>query len=299
MKDNSKFEDMISRDLDVRAGDRTYNRMRRIVLDAHESSKKKTSAARLTIARRMTMKSPIVKLTVAAAVIIAVVLGLFELIGTESKSGVVWAEVAQKVQASGGLILRITETGSVSLDDSDYAIKYFSPVGSRTDAYKDGQVTHSRCSNYETMTATYIYHAHKNYISTQLWESSEGFLEKDEDWTNPKYLVQQILSVEHKELGKKTVDGVLCEGLETSDPAVMGAALMELVDRIEVHMELWVDVQTQYPVRFESTVTAEAEGEHIESDCVMDQFQWDVEIDPNLFTLEMPAGYIDITPDER
>jgi len=265
MKDNSKFEDMISRDLDVRAGDRTYNRMRRIVLDAHESSKKKTSAARLTIARRMTMKSPIVKLTVAAAVIIAVVLGLFELIGTESKS----------------------------------AIKYFSPVGSRTDAYKDGQVTHSRCSNYETMTATYIYHAHKNYISTQLWESSEGFLEKDEDWTNPKYLVQQILSVEHKELGKKTVDGVLCEGLETSDPAVMGAALMELVDRIEVHMELWVDVQTQYPVRFESTVTAEAEGEHIESDCVMDQFQWDVEIDPNLFTLEMPAGYIDITPDER
>jgi len=70
------------------------------------------------------------------------------------------------------------------------------------------------------------------------------------------------------------------------------------VDRLEVHMRLWVDGQTQYPVRFESKITAEAEGQHIESDCVMDQFQWDVEVDPNLFTLDMPAGYFDITPDE-
>ncbi|MHC4517150.1 MAG: hypothetical protein ACYTAS_01055, partial [Planctomycetota bacterium] len=179
-----------------------------------------------------------------------------------------------------------------------YSIKYFSPVGSRTDAYKDGQITRSNCSNYETLTSTYIYHAHKNYISTQYWEGIEGFLEKDEDWTNPKYLVQQIVSAEHKELGEKMVDGILCEGLETSDPAVMGAELVEMVDHIEVHMELWVDAQTQYPVRFESTVTAEAEGEHIESDCVMDQFQWDVEVDPSLFTLDMPAGYFDITPDK-
>ena len=248
--------------------------------------------------RRTIMRGSIAKLGVAAAVMAVVVLGLFEFIGTDSTSGVVWAEVAQKVQASRGLTLRITGTGSMGPDD-DYSIKYFSPVGSRTDAYKDGQITRSNCSNYETMTSTYIYHAHKNYISTQYQEGIEGFLEKDEDWTNPKYLVQQILSVEHRELGEKTIDGVLCEGLETSDPAVMGTELVKMIDHIEVHMELWVDAQTQYPVRFESTVTAEAEGEHIESDCVMDQFQWDVEIDPSLFTLDMPDGYFDITPDKQ
>jgi hypothetical protein len=76
MKDNSKFEDLISKHLDVRAGDRTYNRMRDAVLDAHGQSKQNPSAKRLTIARRTIMKSPITKLAVAAGIIIAVMLSI-------------------------------------------------------------------------------------------------------------------------------------------------------------------------------------------------------------------------------
>ena len=278
--------------VDAQAHDRIVGHL----LDALKRQQQKQTPARQPLTWRIIMRSPVAKLAVAAAIIAAVVLGLFEFIGTDAGPGVVWAEVARKIQASSGLILRVTETSSMSPDVSDYAIKYFSPIGSRTDAYKDGQITQSSCKNYETRTATYVYHAHKNYISTQYQEGSEGFLEQDEEWTNPKYLVQQILSVEYEKLEQKMVDGVLCEGLETSDPAVMGAELVEMVDHIELHLELWVDAQTQYPVRFESTVTAEAEGEHIESDCVMDQFQWNVEIDPGLFTIEKPAGYFDITP---
>ena len=85
--------------------------------------------------------------------------------------------------------------------------------------------------------------------------------------------------------------GVLCEGLETSDPAVMGP-LAGMVDRLEVHMELWVDAQTQYPVRFEGKMAGEAEGQVMASECVMDQFQWDVELDPSLFELNIPADYV-------
>jgi len=280
--------------VDAQSHDRILERL----LSTLQRHRKPQPAAAQPHTGRTIMKNPITKLAVAAAIVAAVVLGLFEFISTDSGSGVVWAEVAEKVQASGGLTLRITGTGSMGPEDA-YSIKYFSPVGSRTDDYKDGQIRRSNCSNYETMTSTYIQHAHKSYISTQYQEGIEGFLEKDEDWTNPKYIVQKILSVEHKELAERTIDGVLCEGLETSDPAVMGAELVEMVDHIEIHLELWVDVQTQYPVRFESTVTADFEGEHHESDCVMDQFQWDVEIDPGLFTIEMPAGYIDITPGKQ
>jgi hypothetical protein len=260
------------------------------VLAAHKTTKTHDSIWNRLSVGSLIMKSPTAKLAIAAGIIMAVVLGLFEFMGGNGGSGVVWAEVAKKVQASGSLILRIRETGSVSLDDSDYAIKHFSPAGSRTDAYKDGQITRSNCSNTETKTATFLFHATKTCISRQLEESSEGFLEKEENWTNPKYLVQQILSVEHKELSEKMIDGVLCEGLETSDPAVMGP-LAGMVDSLEVHMKLWVDVQTQYPVRFEGQIKGEAEGEVMESDCVIDQFQWDVEIDPSLFELEIPADY--------
>ncbi len=292
------IEEIIRKKLNATPDPALHDHILTRVRQAKAEDEDTTPAHHEPVIRRTIMKNPITKLAVAAAVIAAVVLGLFEFADTGGPSGVVWAEVAQKVQASSGLTLRITGTGSMGPND-DYIIKYFSPVGSRTDSYKNGQIRRSNCSNYETMTSTYIYHETKNYISTEYWEGIEGFLEKDEDWTNPKYLVQKILSVEHRELGEKTIDGVLCEGLETSDPAVMGAELVEMVDHIELHLELWVDAQTQYPVRFESTVTAEAEGEHIESDCVMDQFQWDVEIDPGLFTIEKPADYFDITPDAK
>ena len=52
------------------------------------------------------MRSPVIKLAIAAAIIAAVILGLFEFIGRGNTSGVVWAEVAQKVQASQGVIFR-------------------------------------------------------------------------------------------------------------------------------------------------------------------------------------------------
>ncbi|UCH70549.1 MAG: hypothetical protein JSV29_00775 [Candidatus Bathyarchaeota archaeon] len=276
--------------LNIAASAQTHNRVVADLLKLMEESKKTEPVPIQPNIWRIIMKSRVIKLAAAAVIIVAVVLVLSEFIGGDDGSGVVWAEVARKVQASGSLVLRIRETGSVSLEESDYTIKYFSPLGSRTDVYKDGQVTRSRCFNAETKTTTSIHHDDKRYYSYQPGEGIEGFLEKDEDWTNPIYLVQTILSVEHTELGEKTVDGILCEGLETSDPAVMGD-LVDMVDSLDVHMELWVDVQTQYPVRFESRAVAEAEGEVLESDCVMDQFEWDVEIDPSRFELEIPDDY--------
>ncbi|UCD51555.1 MAG: hypothetical protein JSW27_02770 [Phycisphaerales bacterium] len=239
------------------------------------------------------MENPITKLAIAAAVIGAVVLGLFEFIGTDTGSGVVWAEVAQKVQASCGLILRCTETCSFLDDDTDYAIKYFDPTHSRTDSYKDGQIVRSHYFNSEAMTFTGIYHTRKHYLTTQHSGDSEGFLENNEDWLNPRYLVQAIMSAEHEELGQKTIDGILCEGLETTDPNVLGP-LPGLVTRLEVEMRLWVDVSTRYPALFEGKMDGEAEGQTLSSEWVMDQFQWEVALAPSVFEPNIPPDYEDM-----
>ncbi len=256
-----------------------------------ESDKTKSAVTQPNIWRTI-MKSPITKLAAAAVIIVAVLVGITQFGG--STTSVVWAEVAQKVQASGSLVTRWRESGSVSstvvFEETDYSIKYFSPLGSRTDVYRDGQVAWSRCTNAETKTTTVVYHGDKRYYSYQRDEGIGEFLDKDEDWTNPIYLVQTILSIEHTELGEKTVDGILCEGLETSDPAVMGD-LVDMADSLDVHMTLWVDVQTQYPVRFEYRAVVEAEGEVAEYSCVIDQFQWDADIDPSRFELEIPDDY--------
>jgi hypothetical protein len=249
------------------------------------------------------MKKPIIKL--AAAVIIAVaVLGLFELIETENTSGVVWAEVVRKVQASRGLIVRCTESllcnkEPLLFDDPDYAIKYVCSTHSRTDGYKARQIIHTYYTDFsesDTETLTHVYHIHKRYLSRTYKKSKYEFLlEQHDDWMNPRYLIQTILSCEHRKLRQKTIEGVLCEGIETTDPAALGPLPIP-VTRLEVEMRLWVNAKTEYPVLFESKTSFEHNGEVMESEGVMDQFEWDVELDPSIFEPNIPPDYIDISP---
>ena len=265
------------------------------VLIAHEKTKNTKSATIEPNIRRTIMKSPIIKLAAAAVVIALVVLGLFEFIGTENTSGIVWAEVARKVEASRGSVVRCTET--ILSNEADYSIKYFSPTHSRTDSYKGGQITDSYYTDLtgsDTVTLTGVYHKHKHYISHTYQKSkNELFLEQHEDWMNPRYLVQRLLSGEHRKLGQKTIEGILCEGIETTDPAALGP-LPGPVNRLEVEMRLWVNAETKYPVLFESKMSGEAEGKAMSSEWVMDQFQWDVELDPSFLEPNIPSDYTDM-----
>lgn len=72
MKNKDKLEEIIRKDLEVRASDRTYNRMRGTIQHAHEPSKATTAVAKLSITRGMIMRSPITKLAAAAVIIAAI-----------------------------------------------------------------------------------------------------------------------------------------------------------------------------------------------------------------------------------
>ena len=211
------------------------------VLIAHGKATNTKSAGIEPKIRRTIMKSPITKLAAAVVVIVAVTLGLFEFIGDGGTSGVVWADVARKVEASRGLIVRCTE--SILSNEGDYSIKYMSPTHSRTDTYKGGQITRSFYSDFDTKTFTGVFHTRKHYLIGTIGTEIEGFLEKNEDWTNPGYMVETILSCEHTKLEQRIIEGVLCEGIETSDPAFLGP-LPEAVNRLEAQLRLWVDVET-------------------------------------------------------
>lgn len=273
------------------------------LLEAQQKSRRTTAAAIEPNIGRPIMKSPITKLAIAAVVIVAAALALSEFIGNGSTSGVVWAKVAQKVEASRGLIVRCTESFPSTpeplsfLNDSDYSIKYVCPTHSRTDSYKGGKIIQSYYTDFtdpDTDTLTGVYHTHKHYFSRTFSKSEDEFLlEQHDDWMNPRYLVQTILSCEHRKLGQKTIDGVMCEGIETTDPASMGP-LPEPIDLLEVQLRLWVDAETEYPVLFESKISIEAEGQVMSSEGVMDQFQWDVELDQGLFEPNIPSDYTDM-----
>ena len=294
MRPADNINDLIKK-LKLKASNDLDKRVHNDISKALAESDQTESAFTQPKIRRTIMKSPITKLAAAAVIIALVVLGLFEFIGTENSSGVVWANVVRKVEASQGSVVRCWETS----DPTNYSIAHTTPRYSRKDFYTAGQITHTHYSDFsdsDIVTFTGVYHKHKHYISgTHPNSKDESFLEQHEDWTNPRYLVQRILSCEHRELGQKTIEGVLCEGLETTDPAVYGP-MPGSVTRLDVQMQLWVNVETQYPVMFEWKVSAEAEGEAVESEGVMNQFQWDVELDESMFEPEIPSDYIDISP---
>lgn len=232
------------------------------------------------------MKSPILKLAVAAVVIVAVVLGLFELLGTESQSGVVWAEVAKKVEASRGVIYRSREVASDSRDDApDYTMNYLSSTHSRLDSYKGDQIIKTIYDDYNTKTVILVDYFHKSYVKMTFDEK----IQQSNFLTDPNRMVQRFLSCKHRKLEPKTVEGVLCEGIETTDPA-----FDEYDYTDSVMARVWVSVETGYPVRLEVELVRN-NGE-IRIGGVSDQFQWDVELDESIFEPNIPPDYIDISP---
>jgi len=286
MKPQDRFEDIVKKDLDVRASDRTHGRMRDIVLGAHGPSQTNTAAATPTIAGRMIMRNSIVKLAIAAAIIAVVGLGILEFVGTGSKSGVVWAEVARKVQASRGVIFRNTERivpDPYSMG-VDFTVNHWSSTQSRLDGYKGGELIKIIYSDCNTKTVILVDYYHKSYVKM----TGEKTVPDRFGMADPNKWAQRFLSCKYRELGRKTIDGVLCEGIETTDPAFYGGGNPPEPPMARV----WVSVEAGYPVQFE--------GERVYDETrhtfVQDQFQWDVELNESLFEPNIPAGYIDISP---
>ena len=234
------------------------------------------------------MKSSTTKLAAAAVVIALVVLGLFEFIGTGSTSGVVWAEVVQKVQASRGVIFRGRDTAMDSQDGgSDYIMNYLSSTHSRLDFYKGDEIFKTIYDDFNTKTVILVDHSHKSYVKMTFEKMQQNHLLSD-----PKSLVQRFLSHEHRELEPKTVEGVLCEGIETTDPTFDESGPDYPTD--SVMARIWVSVETGYPVQFEIDIVRN-NGE-IRIGGIVDQFQWDVELDESMFEPNIPPDYIDISP---
>ena len=286
MKKHDKLEEVLKKDLDVRANDETFGRMRKTVLDAHGPTEETESAATLNIARRRIMRSPIVRFAAAAAIVATGLVGatLFH----NSGSGVVWAEVAQKVQASRGVIFRSTEhiVPDTYDQENDFSMQYCTSTQSRLDGYKGGQIIKTIWGDCTTKTVVLVNHYHKSYVQNTSDEKMPDSLQT----ADPNTWVQRFLSCEYKKLGQKTIDGVLCEGIKTTDPAFYGGGTPPETPVAR----LWVGVETGYPVQFE--------GERVYDDqrhtYIQDQFQWNVEIDESLFEPNIPEGYIDISPDQ-
>jgi hypothetical protein len=92
-----------------------------------------------------------------------------------------------------------------------------------------------------------------------------------------------ILSGDYRETGRRTINGIEVEGIECNNDGITGNE--------NTVMRLWVDVETNLPIRIE------VEGEQMEAGqmrphkFVMENFQWNVELDESIFEPNIPDDY--------
>jgi len=283
MKPARDIETLV-RDLSGQEGTEAHDRILGHLIGLLRQRKNQKPAAAQSDTGRTLMNSPIAKLAVSAVVIAAVVLGLLEFIGSDSSSGVVWAEVAERTQASQAVIYRIKLKHSTTGDtEPDFFIAYLSAARCRQDAYKADQVTQSLYCDFDTRTVVWVGHEARQSMQRPMDEQT--LREQHGAWADPSAWVQDFLSRDYTELGQKTIDGVLCEGIETTDPTwgVATFAVEKLVARV------WVSVETGYPVLLEGQLSGPGGDPHVAG--VLDQFQWNAELDPSLFEPDIPSDY--------
>jgi hypothetical protein len=241
------------------------------------------------------MKSPLTRLAVAAAVVIACVIGLS--LWRTTGSGIALADVLARMEQVKAFRyqwnVKITgedpnkpyssEERNTTLESQEYGkkskIESLDPNG--------GESTFSeKYTLPDKKTIIRIVPKQKKYWRT---EFDEVTAERLWQMNDPRTYLKRILGCKHESMGRSTIDGIEVEGFQTTDPYffLIGGG-------IQIDAKVWVDVKTRLPVRYDFTWpnfdemgTKIIERGHI----VMHDFQWDVAVDAAEFEPVIPDDY--------
>ncbi|MHC5060627.1 MAG: hypothetical protein ACYTFK_06040 [Planctomycetota bacterium] len=232
---------------------------------------------------RIIMNNRITKYAAVAVIIVGVLFGLY-FIGGPDMAGVAWAEVVENVEQIQTYMFRGKSTTSGGplgdhVQEMDMTVYWSLTHGTRMDMYMDEKIA----SNVYVLPAEKVMlnlmPEQKRYMRMLLNDDLLQKMEKEQN--NPRYMVKQFMSHEYTELGLDIIKGIEVEGIEVTDPKVWGGMVEKAVGR------LWVDVETNLPVQIEMEMFME----EMEIRMVMDQFQWGLELEANLFEPLIPDDY--------
>lgn len=251
---------------------------------------------------RVNTKNPIVKIAAAATMTIACSTGLIFWISTGS--GMALADVLAKIEHVTGYTYQMSSTmtrqkttskwASTILVSNEYGIKM-------TVIAADPNSVQSKPRRYGhdvgdeayllpgSSSLVFVRHKRKTY-SRFIYDGRELEFYKEE-YNEPRTIIKQILSCDHKSLGQAIINGITVEGFQTKDLAYEGGFFgqAELEGKHErVDVKLWVDVNTLLPIRLDEDIITKR-GTHIRE--ISYDFRWNVIINPDDFEPNIPDDY--------
>lgn len=239
---------------------------------------------------RTIMKSPLSKLAIAAAVVVAGIAALFMWTGTQPS--VALADVLTRIQQVRAYVFRSSSTitgmkvGDTTIDteshstitaSEDYGTKM---VIETVQPNGVGAMTQEMYMSPQNGTFVTIMPREKRYMRMEYDESMVERMRGQNN--NPGAMVQLALGQGYESLGRTALDGVEVEKFRSTDPNFMGS----IADRPE--LVIYVDAKTQLPVRMEMDAQM---GEGGRMHTVMHDFQWDVVVDAAEFNPVIPDDY--------
>lgn len=253
-----------------RLGDDIAEHVRRDLVQAHPSER--------PMWRGHMMRNRKIQLAAAAAILVVGLVVLNRLGAPLDGTTVAWGEVLSQVESVPAVmykaLMNITyPNGQVFDDESD--IYLAGEEGTRIDTYREGELFMIKYWLPARKLYTIVHPQLKRYMQKTLSdEEIAGGLQKQD----PRQLIKWVLTLDYRELGRSEIDGIEVEGIE---------AVREDVETLRV----WVDVETQWPVRIESEGKMKEAGQMVPVRLVMEGFQWHEEIDAALLEPNIPDDY--------
>lgn len=236
------------------------------------------------VIRRTIMANPIVKLAVAAAVVIAGLLGL-NIISVPHAGGVAWAAIPGHIDEIDTFMFRLTigvfgkDGTSVAGQHAGQWTFYLSErYGFRMDIGAGDGTAVSWYVAPGSNTLVTVIPGEKKWSKSPLPPEQQGKM--PEEYKDPADYINRFLARGYKELGRSVIDGVEVEGIEVTDPPTDGGKLDNGVGR------MWVDVQTELPIRIEIEGTADGRAVRW-----LMEFKWQEAVDPAAFEPNIPGDY--------
>ncbi len=239
---------------------------------------------------RIIMNKKMAKFAAAAVLVIGVFVGYGIFKGT---SGVSWAQVRQQVAAVKAVMYKALVNDTVQGQPVQLRIEALMAEdhGTRMDAYMGNQMFSRSFALADEKSYITLFPGNKKYLEVELTEKNR--IENGD----PKAMVEAFLKGDYKELGRREINGVTVEGIESHDVSPTagfpgGGGMMGAVEgkfSAEVVARLWVDVATGWPVEVTLDITDEKGNEQIT--VVVSDFQWEAQIDPDTFASVIPEGY--------
>jgi hypothetical protein len=228
----------------------------------------------------------VAELVAATTIVLAVSVWLYYFSSSVSRAAVAWAAVAERVQKTSVFRFRhlVRVKGPTGTIEAESIVSNSLEYGIRQDMYINREPAFILFVPPTENVTTRIWTQEKKYVHTRLTDEQLKHVRQQLDL---RTMVKALTSLEYEELGSEIIDGMEVEGIQIDDRRFGQGAYERATGR------LWADMEAGLPVRLE--VEGLSDGGLTETKIVADEFEWDIELQADLFEPSIPDDYSERT----